>query len=152
MNDDINNLSDATESEPWPLDVKMLTKGQIITQEQCEQIIGMKADHIRYSFELMRIREYIMTETDRAGTPLSVAIRGNSLVINTDGGASLYHSRLAKMAERSIHRNLHHLVRTVNIANLSPQELAEHQRKLSIWAMKASRLKLKMGDGPGLIE
>ncbi len=152
MSDDINNLTGVTESEPWPLDVTTLAKGQVITQGQCEHIIGMKADHLRFPFELMRIREHIMSESERTGVPLSVAIRGNSLVINTDGEASHYHSRLAKQAERSIHRNLHHLVKTVNIGGLSAAERSDHERRVSIWAMKAGRLKLKTIGGARNLE
>ena len=139
MSDDIEPV----ETEPWPLDIKTITKGRIITQEECEKITGMRADHLRFPFELMRVRAFIMDESERIGTPFSVAIRGNSLVVNTDGEASEYHSRLAKMAERSIHRNLHHLIKTVDVGKLTAEERSAHERRVAIWAMKAGRLKNK---------
>lgn len=138
----MENIED-TEPEIWPIDVRSLVKGQTITQEECERIAGFSATHPRYPFEIMSLREFIMQESERLGTPLSIAIRGGSLVVNTDAQASDYHSRLAKMGERSIHRNFYHLAKTVDCSKLTEQERSQHDRRIAIWAMKSARLRSK---------
>jgi hypothetical protein len=134
-------MEDLTQVDPWPLDVSALQKGRTITQAECETAVGVSATHARYPFELMRLREHIMQASDRAGTPLSVAIRGNALVINTDAEAAAYHHKLAKQSERAIHRNLHHLRRTVDPSTLTADERRQWERNVQLWSMKMARMK-----------
>lgn len=145
----MTEIDTITETDPiWPLDVAKLAKGQVIGETECEEIVGIKSTHPRYPFELMGLREFIMSETGRTGAALSVAIRGNSLVINTDAQASMYHARLAKMGERAVHRNFYHLAKTVDTGKLTAQERADHDRRIAIWAMKSARLKSGSGQLP----
>jgi hypothetical protein len=126
---------------PWPLDFTKLQKGQTITTKELESITGIPSTHPNYNFALMTLRQDIMTQTERMGKPLSVRIHQLSLVINTDAEASLYHAKLGREAERCVFRNAHYLKNTVDVANLTNEERAEHDRRLLVAGVKTAALR-----------
>lgn len=139
MTDDI--ITETDTAEVYPLDVTRLTKGQDIPQPECERIAGVSATHSRYQWELLALRMHIIRESSMFGRPLSVAIRGNSLHVNTDAEASDYHAKLAKEAERSVHRNCHMIRHAVDAGNLTEEQRRVHDRRVAIIAMKSASLR-----------
>lgn len=146
MNQTIEELTQVADT--WPLDVRKLSKGDNLTVAQVEEITGTAAGSSRFPFAVMGLRAYIMQETARTGSPLSVSIRNGGLHVNTDAEASQYHHRLARDGERSIHRNFQHLCRTVSVAKLSDHERADHERHQRVWALKIAAM--KKAGGPNL--
>lgn len=138
---DENTESLPAEVDAWPLDVSKLQKGQDLPASQCEEIVGVKQTAARYPFALMGLREWIMIESAKAGTPLSVSMRAGGLHINVDAEASRYHAKLARDAERSVHRNFAHLCRTVSGNALNEHEKAEHEQRVRLLSLKIAALK-----------
>lgn len=144
-------MDDTTESLPaeadtWPLDINSLHKGQDLPASQCETIVGVRQSAARYPFALLGLREWIMTESARIGNPMSVSMRAGGLHINVDAEASRYHSKLAKDAERSVHRNFAHLCRTVSAAGLNEHERGEHEQRVRVLSLKVAALKSARGS------
>lgn len=134
-------MSDDEETEIYPLDVTKLNRGDVIEQSECERIAGVRADHARYRLHLEGLRDWVMKESEARGCPLSVATHGNSLRINTDAEASVYHARLCKQGERQIYRNLHRLTTTVRPDALPQREREAHERRVGLLAQKVFRLR-----------
>jgi hypothetical protein len=138
------------EAEIYPLDVTELKRGEVIDAARCAGITRKEPGTDSYRLALLSLRKWIMDETHERGEPLSIAIEGDTLRVNTDAEASDYHARLCETGQAQVYRNLRHLQRTVRRAILSPDEQKQHDRRLLLWAQKVMRLRAR-GNGNGAI-
>lgn len=145
MTEQIDNLNIET-AEIYPLDVRDLQKGQFIAADEVQRISGVRQDHPHYLFAVLRLREYIVKESQRMGQPLSVATHNGGIQINTDEQAVQYHHKLAKDAARAIFRHQSMLRIAVDVRNLSDKSKQDYDRKLTLWGSKIAALKLKSDD------
>lgn len=78
---------DSTEridAELYPLDVDALQKGDDITEERCQEIIGEESGTDAFRFGMMRICGFIESESAADGRPLHVTCRKNTIHILLD--------------------------------------------------------------------
>ena len=132
--------------EIYPLDVRSLRKGQYLGPDAVQKITGVKQDHPHYLFAVLQLREYIVKESQRLGSPLSIATHNGGIQVNTDEQAVQYHHKLAKDAARAIFRHQGMLRIAVDVRNLSDKSKQDYDRKLTLWGSKIAALKLKSSD------
>lgn len=129
------------ETEIYPVDVTKLNRGDVVSQGECERILGVTVDHARYRLKLEWLRDWIFRETEKNGDPLSVATYKNGLRVNTDEEASRYHAHIADQCESRIFLNQHRLIVTVRRDQLTQREQAAHDRRLALMAQRVFRLR-----------
>jgi hypothetical protein len=138
--------------EPYPVDYSTLAKGSVIEAEQCEHIIGKRRDHRLYSVELLRLRQRIMRDMRKRGTPVTVRTVNGSLEVLTDAQASVYNARQGRSGLRR-HVRTHHRNLEVDTSKLTAEELKDHERRVLrsarlIQAINSVRQQLKIEARP----
>lgn len=134
----------------YPLDVNALGKGDYISLEDCEKILGKKreADPDKYRLALLGLKDLIVRELTRSGRVLTVNIHHDGIRICTDSEAAEYNKSRFALSVRSMTdatiRNQH-----VDDAELTEEQRAAHRQELvkmaavtsaTIGALKTCRL------------
>lgn len=138
-----------TDPAPFPLDFDALRKGDVVSPETIEDIYGCPRSDRAYSMKLLILRDKIIKERRRRGSPVTVRAEGDSLVILTDSESAEYNASECESAVRSI-RSSHRRSMEVDVGNLTNAERDRHLRALQMQAMqivaisKARRASLKL--------
>lgn len=138
--------------QPYPLDVEGLRKGQVLSIEELEQILGMPRDDRRWQYSLLKLTKKICALRFRLDLPeLTMRIEKGKLVICDDEDAALTNSRRShgriRGYKRDFRRNL-----VVDATKLSDETKKIHERDLArgalmIAAIRGVRRKLLTGEG-----
>ena len=148
------------ETRRWPVDYETLKKGDVITADRLEKLVGLKRDNPRYSLAIMSLKQRIQDDLEDIGSIWTLAIVKNDLRVLTDAEASEYNHRsllngMAKMF-RSQYRNM-----AVDVTELTDDQEKDHIRRIEVdgkilQAIRAARKTPKFTDEvrtvPGLPE
>ena len=151
-------------SEPYPLEVWKLAKGQTLTPEECERTFHVqRAAHQAYDLALLRLKSFIERAwRDERGEVVTVRRRGDGLHICTDTEAVGANERLLDQSTRAI-RKIGKQVVGIDRSQLPPKALAPHEALLvrsgTLRALLAggtrkqqARLRASKRGTPGLLE
>ena len=147
-------------SERYPVDVDALCKGDVITIERLENILGMKRHDPRWWRSVLGVKTNIERQLRRGGRVLTLRQRQGDLVVCDDNEASSYNPREIeagiRRSARAHERNLH-----VDVGNLDDARRVAHERNLVVYgrmlyAAKSARRDLKptetVRDTPTMLE
>lgn len=113
-------------SEPYPLDVWKLEKGQYLDPAFCERCIGARFSD--RGLALLNLRSFIQTEwRDKRGEIVTVTREHDGLRIHTDETAVDANQRLFDHAKNKVRRSIVQ-TRGIDRANLSPCGRSAHER------------------------
>lgn len=109
----------------YPIDPDRLHKGQVITIEELETLVGFARTLERFRLGVVVIQNYINTRTE-----MTAVFRRDGLHILTDSQASGYNDRRFHIGLDHVY-NRHQKSAQVDMSNLSPPEAQEHVRNLA---------------------
>lgn len=115
----------------YPLDFDSLQKGDTITVEQLEEIIGHNRLTTRYNLGVLNLCERIRRELEDRGKHITTAVIKGALRLLTDEEAAEYTHRQFKVGLRKsarYHQQQLHVVTT----NLSEVQRQQHERRIII--------------------
>jgi len=116
-------------TERWPIDVETLQKGDVISIERLEVIIGRPRGAPGFGLEVLKIREMIARQLEVIGRPMTIRQLHGQLVLCDDETASVYNPREVeagwRKSARAHRRNL-----AVDVSQLDQERRAQHDRTL----------------------
>jgi hypothetical protein len=120
------------DAEKYPLDVAVLSKGDVITQDRLEGIFGFTehSDPKRYSLEMMNLGLFIERECRKLNRPVVLKGVRNQIHILNDAEATEETEARMKRGVKIIFNN-HRKMQEVNVANLDSDQTKEHDRRLT---------------------
>ena len=112
-----------------PLDIEILSKGDVITQDTLIKIIGHPLGTPAYEFGLLGLKEKIMNQKEILGDPVTVRVSKGNLEVLTDELSSRYNdkrfrSHIGKMLVT------HSRMMQVDDSNLEGTMQARHRKLL----------------------
>lgn len=125
-----------TDATPYPLDFDALDKGSVITQDEIEEAVGLKADENYKAFRLATLGLYIQIERElrRRGLNVTLAQRGESIHILTDAQAS--EANQVRFARGLVGLARHHRrMGGVDMEELTDAQRAAHERNVLFQGM-----------------
>lgn len=132
--------------EYYPLDVRTLSKGDIISAAECERLTGGKRSQPNYPLMLLGLRDAIARELKKIGVVYTLRISHGEILVCTDAEAARYNRRIVKLSVRRVRRshirNLH-----VDTSKLTDEQRKSHERSIIhsgilLAASRSSRKKL----------
>ena len=123
----------------FPLDFDTLDKGSVIPQSKIEEILGKKANEPGYQFELLELRNRILSELAHRGKKVAIKQDHGDLVILNDGEASVYLFTWEIRHLRGYMRK-HDTLLAVDSTKLSLDEKVEHRKRIEISSKYAQTL------------
>ena len=110
----------------YPLDLDALTKGQVLSQKELEQILGVKYSlgSTKWAFALMSLQALIHDKTE-----MTCSIVGETIEILTDAKASDKNYQRVKHHARSIGRKTEKLLQ-VDRGALDQFQLNDHDSRI----------------------
>jgi len=128
-------MPDITTTEQWPIDYGNLSKGDLISAEQCERIIRASRTEKDYQLKLLGLRDRIMIDMNELDMPVILrTVKGESLRVLMDAEATDYAAQTAALRVRGIARSLLHLTHYVDAAELTQEEQVQHTRNICVVA------------------
>lgn len=109
----------------FPIDFEELSKGDLLSLEELEQITGKKHGTNEFSFQLLSLQQKI---SDATGFTVKIK-DGQELHILTDEEATKHNHNEFQRHKRGMFRR-HNLMLAVDIAQLSESSKTAHERKL----------------------
>jgi hypothetical protein len=132
--------------EGTELNVETLNRGDDITPEECERILGIDRDHEHFPLKLATLASQIIRESGRSSRRLSACCRQGGIHINTDFEASVYHAKLARTSERGLLRHTTLMRTTVRVSQLTATQRRQHDEALCRMATKVAALRRAARD------
>lgn len=116
------------EAQKHPLDFGALKKGDVITREQLEVIIGAPEGSSKYSFGCLNLRNQIMRAKAVAGEPVTACVRKGEIHILADLSASSYNDRTFKSKLKGAYRSFRRIL-GVDSSGFTPEQARVHGRR-----------------------
>jgi len=119
----------------FPLDVRKLVKGQVLTIPELEPILALAPTDRRWPLKLVQLQRKIEQLRDRAGLPLlTLRTEKGTLVICDDEGAANYNRSMGKRGLRRFGRASVRNI-AVDVTKLQAEMAAAHGHTLRRQAM-----------------
>lgn len=120
--------------EIHPFDVNQLQKGDFISAERCEAVLGVKRSARHYRLELLKLKDQIERQwLDLRDEVITIECERDGLLIDTDERAV----GTNRIRRRGHVRGLEHAqVRQmgVDVSNLTPEQRDQHERECVVGA------------------
>ncbi len=129
--------------------ISEMEKGNVILQEQIELLCGVnrKDDVELYRFHQMRAAQQLANALAGRGKVYTVVCRKCNIHVLTDSDASKYNQRAFDNGVKKSRRSTARLL-SVDVSNLSPAEVVEHDRATNRQARALAALKAGMRGLP----
>lgn len=114
--------SELTTATPYPIDFDSISKGDVITVKQLEEIYGAEYGTKEYNLACMKLIEAIHLHTARKGCPMRARVDKGAIRILTDSEGVQYAEDRHEASIRSMIRNHAMASATIDAANLTVQE------------------------------
>ena len=131
------------------LSISDLEKGSVVLQEQIEQICGVtrRQDVELFRFHQMRIVQQLSKALADRGKVYTVVCRKCNIHVLTDSEASKYNQRAFQNGLKKSRRSTARLI-SVDVSQLSPSELVEHDRAMNKQARTMTAISASMRGLP----
>jgi len=110
----------------YPIDYDTLKKGDYITPEQVQDILGKDRESKNYGLHILRLKQIIEDKMEERGTPVTAKVQLDGIHILMDNEASEYRDNAFDVGLRKSSR-AHAGLLNVDIRNLTEMEKAVHE-------------------------
>lgn len=126
----------------YPVDVRALNKGDILSVAQVETAVSTKFEHRKFALAACRLAGWVEDEKRRQGEHVTVITVKGEIHVLTDSKAAEYQARRFEEHEAGLRRATRKKAH-IDRSQLTAEELAVHDRGLSVMAAKLTRLRAK---------
>ena len=123
------------DTEKYPIDFDVIEKGWSLSRQQMERLLGYKHTMTEFQTAALRLMKRCEYETTVRGKPnLVFSLKGSALHCLTDSEASVWTNKQIRSNLRRATKN-HQKQLAVDVSNLTTQELAQHERNVTVDGM-----------------
>lgn len=117
------------DAKRWPFDFHAIYKGDTITPDQCERIIGMSREQKRYALKLVKLAEILEKGLRRIGRKCTVRCLRDGIRVLTDAEAAEHNDAMVHQHLRGARRSVRRQS-DVDTSNLSDGQRKQHEKAL----------------------
>ncbi len=125
-------------AKQWPLDIARLNKGDVISADECEEIIGESREGKNYGLRLVNLCDTIMRMAEDDGRALPCRIAQDAIEIMDDETAAKYYASQFINGVRQCARAHRRQTRYVDRAQLCAESQSKYDRSVALQAMVQS--------------
>ncbi len=122
-------------AKQWPLDIARLNKGDVISADECEEIIGESREGKNYGLRLVNLCDTIMRMAEDDGRALPCRIVQDAIEIMTDPQAAKYYAAQYAAGVRQCSRAHRRQAKYIDRAALDCADQQKYDRSLALQAM-----------------
>lgn len=116
------------------IDVSAIDKGRVFTPAELEEMLGTSQRHRSYAMVITAFASWLETQLRKAGKPLVVCTRRDSVCVLDHAEATVYTARRYKLDRKRAARNVKR-AEAIPVDELTVQDRERHERNL-IWMVR----------------